>query len=67
MLMSIFGQAVLRLSNADITQVVLAVGQQGVAKSIRVSPQDEHQIMYAISLLKHHVVVLRESEGPQKW
>jgi hypothetical protein len=29
-------------------------------------PQDEHQTMYAISLLKH-VVVLSKSEGPQKW
>jgi hypothetical protein len=31
--------------------------------------QDGHQIMYAISLLKHDVVVpvLSKSEGPQKW
>jgi hypothetical protein len=30
-------------------------------------PQDENQTMYAISLLKHVVVVLSTSEGPQKW
>jgi hypothetical protein len=29
--------------------------------------QDEHQTCYAISLLKHVVVVLSKSEGPQKW
>jgi hypothetical protein len=29
-------------------------------------PQDEHQTMYEISLLKHVVVVLSKSEGPQK-
>jgi hypothetical protein len=32
---------------------------------MRFLPQ-EHQAMYAISLLKH-VVVLSKSEGPQKW
>jgi hypothetical protein len=30
-------------------------------------PQDERQTLYAISLLKHVVVVLSKSEGPQKW
>jgi hypothetical protein len=34
---------------------------------MRFWPQDEHQTMYAISLLKHVVVVLSKSEGPQKW
>jgi hypothetical protein len=29
-------------------------------------PQDVHRTMYAISLLKH-VVVLSKSEGPQNW
>jgi hypothetical protein len=33
---------------------------------MRFWPQDEHQHMYAISWLKH-VVVLSKSEGPQKW
>jgi hypothetical protein len=33
---------------------------------MRFWPQDEHQTMYAISLLKH-VVVLSKSEGPQEW
>jgi hypothetical protein len=33
---------------------------------MRFWPQDKHQIVYAISLLKH-VVVLSKSEGPQKW
>jgi hypothetical protein len=34
---------------------------------MRFWPQDEHQTMHAISLLKHVVVVLSKSEGPQKW
>jgi hypothetical protein len=34
---------------------------------MRFWPQDEHQTMYAISWLKHVVVVLSKSEGPQKW
>jgi hypothetical protein len=34
---------------------------------MRFWPQDEHQNMYAISWLKHAVVVLSKSEGPQKW
>jgi hypothetical protein len=34
---------------------------------MRFWPQDEHQTMYAISLLKHIVVVLSKSEGLQKW
>jgi hypothetical protein len=33
---------------------------------MRFWPQDEHQNVYAISLLKH-VVVLSKSEGLQKW
>jgi hypothetical protein len=33
---------------------------------MRFWPQDEHKTMYAISWLKH-VVVLSKSEGPQKW
>jgi hypothetical protein len=33
---------------------------------MRFWPQHKHQTMYAISLLKH-VVVLSKSEGPQKW
>jgi hypothetical protein len=33
---------------------------------MRFWPQDEHQAMYAISLLKHVAVVLSKSEG-QKW
>jgi hypothetical protein len=32
---------------------------------MRVWPQDEHQTMYVISVLKH--VVLSKSEGLQKW
>jgi hypothetical protein len=32
---------------------------------MRFWPQDEHQTMYAINLLKHVVVVLSKSEGPQ--
>jgi hypothetical protein len=46
---------------------VLAVGQQRVANCTKFWPQDEHQTMYAIRLLKHVVVVLSNSEGPQKW
>jgi hypothetical protein len=34
---------------------------------MRFWPQDEHQNMHAISWLKHVVVVLSKSEGPQKW
>jgi hypothetical protein len=35
---------------------------------MRFRPQDEHQTMYAISLLNHVVVVmLSRSEGSQKW
>jgi hypothetical protein len=34
---------------------------------MRFWPQDEHQTMHAISLLKHVVVVLTKSEGPQTW
>jgi hypothetical protein len=34
---------------------------------MRFWPQNEHQNMYAISLLKHVVVVPSKSEGPQKW
>jgi hypothetical protein len=30
-------------------------------------PHDEHQPMSEISRLKHVVVVLSKSEGPQKW
>jgi hypothetical protein len=48
-------------------QTDLAVGQKRVANLMRHWPQDEHQTIYAISLLKHDVVVLRKSEGPQKW
>jgi hypothetical protein len=33
---------------------------------MRFWPQDEHQSMYAISLLKH-VLVLSKSQGTQKW
>jgi hypothetical protein len=50
----------------NVAQTVLAVGQQWVANSMSFWPQDEHQPMYATSLLKH-VVVLRKSDGPQKW
>jgi hypothetical protein len=48
-------------------QTVLALGQQRVANCTKFWPQDEHQTMYAIRLLKHAVVVLSKSEGPQKW
>jgi hypothetical protein len=41
---------------------LLAAGQQWA----RFWPQDEHQTMYAICLLKH-VVVLSKYEGLQKW
>jgi hypothetical protein len=34
---------------------------------MRFWPHDEHQTMSEISWLKHVVVVLRKSEGPQKW
>jgi hypothetical protein len=34
---------------------------------MRFRPQDEHQTMYAIRLLKYAVVVLSKSESPQKW
>jgi hypothetical protein len=34
---------------------------------MRFWPQDEHQTMHAISLLKHVVVMLGKSEGPWKW
>jgi hypothetical protein len=34
---------------------------------MRFWPQHEHQTVYAISLLKHDVVVLRKYQGPQKW
>jgi hypothetical protein len=34
---------------------------------MRFWPQHEHHTMYAISLLRHLVVVLSKSEGPQKW
>jgi hypothetical protein len=34
---------------------------------MRFWPHHENQNMYAISLLKHVVVVLSKSEGPQKW
>jgi hypothetical protein len=50
-----------------VAETVLAVGQQWVANSMRFWPQDEHPSMYAISLLKHVVVVLSKSEGLQKW
>jgi hypothetical protein len=33
---------------------------------MRFWPQDEHKTIYAIRLLKHVVVVLSKSEGPQK-
>jgi hypothetical protein len=33
---------------------------------MRFWPKDEHKAMYEISLLKHVVVVLSKSEGPQK-
>jgi hypothetical protein len=33
---------------------------------MRFWPQDEHQTMYAISMLRG-VVVMRQSEGPQNW
>jgi hypothetical protein len=49
-----------------VAQTALAVGQQWVVDSIRCWPQDEHQPMYAISLLKYVVVVLSKSEAPQK-
>jgi hypothetical protein len=58
MLMGIFGQAVFGLHEVHVTQTVLSVGQQWVANSMQFWPQDEHQTMYAISLLKHVVVVL---------
>jgi hypothetical protein len=34
---------------------------------MRFVPQDKHQTMYAISVLKHVVVGLGKSEGRQKW
>jgi hypothetical protein len=34
---------------------------------MRFWPQDEHKNTYRFSWLKHVVVVLRKSEGPQKW
>jgi hypothetical protein len=34
---------------------------------MRFWPHDEHQTMSEISWLKHVVVVLGKSEGPQKW
>jgi hypothetical protein len=34
---------------------------------MRFWPHNKHQALYAISLLKHFVVVLSKSEGPQKW
>jgi hypothetical protein len=34
---------------------------------MRLSTQDEHKNIYAFSWLKHVVVVLSNSEGPQKW
>jgi hypothetical protein len=34
---------------------------------MRFWPEDEHRNMYAFSWLKHVVVVLSTSEGPQKW
>jgi hypothetical protein len=34
---------------------------------MRFWPQDEHKSIYAFSWLKHVVVVLRKSEGTQKW
>jgi hypothetical protein len=34
---------------------------------MRFWPQDEHQNVYAISWLRHVLVVLSKSEGPQKW
>jgi hypothetical protein len=34
---------------------------------MRCWPQDEHQTMHAISLLKHVVVMLGKSEGLRKW
>jgi hypothetical protein len=34
---------------------------------MRFWPHDEHQTMSEISWLKHVVVVLSKSEGPQKW
>jgi hypothetical protein len=54
-------------ANMHVAQTVLAVGQQGVANLMRFWPQDEHQVMFAISLLKLLVVVLSKSEGLQEW
>jgi hypothetical protein len=58
MLMGSFGQGV--WCSANVAQTVLAVGQQWVANLTRLWPQDEHQAMYAISLLKHVVQMCTE-------
>jgi sensor domain CHASE-containing protein len=45
MLMGTCGQAVLGLSaDVQVTQTALAAGQQWMANSMRLWPQDEHQL-----------------------
>jgi hypothetical protein len=60
MLMGSFGQGVWGSANVHVAQTVLAVGQRWVANLPRLWPQDEHQAMYAISLLKHAVQMCTE-------
>jgi hypothetical protein len=67
MLMGIFGHAVLGLcKRAHWTDSACCRTTWG-GKLNDVWPQDEHQTMYAMSLLKHVVVVLSRSEGSQNW
>jgi hypothetical protein len=64
MLMGFLSKLFSGFENLRVAQTVRAVGQQWVANSVRLWPQDGHSTMYAIRLLKH---VLSKSEGPQKW
>jgi hypothetical protein len=67
MFMGIFKQAVLGLSERARHTDSACCRTTVVGKLNEVWPQDEHQIMYAVSLLNHIVVVLNKSAGPQKW
>jgi hypothetical protein len=64
MLMGFLSKLFWGFENLCVAQTVRAVGQQWVANSVRLRPQDGHKTKYAMRLLKH---VLSKSEGPQKW
>jgi hypothetical protein len=65
MLKGIFVQAVSGLCECALRTDSACCRTTVGGKLNEVWPQDEHQIMHEIRLLKH--VVLRKSEGSQKW